>query len=162
MSNLAHEYLVRRLSYDPDTGTFTWRIKPRGAKRGQAVGGLDGKGYWRISLENSRYLAHRLAWFYVHGEWPQAEIDHINHNPLDNRIANLRPATRSQNASNTRGWSKTGLKGIGFHPKNGKWAARIARDGKRVSLGYFNTAEEAHAAYAAASPIIHGEFGFVG
>lgn len=88
--------------------------------------------------------------------------DHINGNPLDNRRANLRLATRSQNNMNRKKSSrnKSGFKGVSLHKQNGKWVARIGKDGKYKHLGLFNTPEEAYAAYceAAKDKDWHGEF----
>jgi len=157
---ITHERLLEVLNYDAEIGIFSWRSKPRCAPKDGLPGCLDHHGYWRIGIDYGRYWAHRLAWFYVQGVWPVGEIDHINGDPLDNRISNLREATRGQNAANgrTRKDSKLGLKGVSFHAKTGKWAARSQKDGKRVSFGYFHTPEEAHHAYVVGSTKLHGEF----
>src|SRR5690242_11158228 len=114
-----------------------------------------------------RYYAHRLAWFYVYQVWPKDEIDHINRIPDDNRILNLREANRIENMRNiaTPKHNTTGFKGVTrhkFYP--GKFMAQISsttelKRRKTKYLGIFDTAEEAHAAYVAASRELHGEFG---
>lgn len=102
---------------------------------------------------------HRLAWLYVHGEWPTEQIDHINQNPVDNRIANLRPADKSQNVQNIdAAYGSSGYRGVSFDSRCGdgnSWRARIMVDGKSHSLGYYATAEEAHDAYLAAKRELH-------
>jgi len=104
------------------------------------------------------YYAHRLAWLYVHGKWPPAEIDHKDCDPANNRISNLRLATHAQNAANAhlRRTSTSGLKGAYRHQK--KWLAQITYNGRRIYLGVFDTDKEAHAAYVAASKDLHGSF----
>ena len=104
--------------------------------------------------------AHRLAWFFVYGEWPQKQIDHINGNKSDNRISNLRLATASQNLSN-KGITKSntsGYKGVSFNRTKKKWMASIKVNKKSINLGYFLTPEEASEAYKAAAIKHHGEF----
>jgi hypothetical protein len=94
---VSHELVCSLLAYDPETGIFS-RRNGRGAA--SQVGYLMPKGYRIIRVNYHKFLAHRLAWFYVHGEWPPHEIDHVNRRRDDNRIANLRPATRLENAQN--------------------------------------------------------------
>lgn len=144
------------LDYDPDTGVFRWRVPRVGRRAGSIAGNKNGPGYWQISLNYKRYAGHRLAWLYVHGSWPPAEVDHINMNKTDNRICNLRSATREQNRHNTTLSKRntSGFKGVSFHRKMGKFQACH----RRKSLGYFSTAEEAHKAYARAAIAVAGEF----
>jgi hypothetical protein len=97
--------------------------------------------------------AARLAWLYVHGERPAGEIDHINGNRADNRIANLRIATRSQNCAN-----KKGVSGVTWHKRQKKWHARIKRHGQLHHIGSFSTYEEALAARNSAHASVFGEF----
>lgn len=149
--------LLKDLSYDPVTGVFTWRTDAGPRKAGMRAGSAGPKGYRRIGYRGRRYEEHRLAWLMVHGTWPSGLIDHANCNPGDNRILNLREATRSQNAANKKAHAngRSGLKGASFHKSTRRWQAQIMRDGKKKFLGLYNTAEEAHAAYAAAAA---GEF----
>jgi len=92
--------------------------------------------------------------------WPATEIDHHNGNKSDNRWFNLRRATHAENAQNAvlRIDNRSGYKGVNWRPTNGKWQARIQYSGRRVSLGYYDTVEEAHAAYVSAASRLHGEF----
>jgi hypothetical protein len=133
------------LHYDADTGIFA-----RLTKRQQSVGTVPknpNHAYLNIGVDWKVYRAHRLAWLYVHGEWPKHQIDHINGNKLDNRIVNLRVATASQNKQNmkqARSDSRSGLIGASWYASGNKWRAAIQIDGKKKHLGYFDTAEEAH------------------
>src|SRR5690606_34614864 len=98
---LTQQRLKELLYYDPETGIFTrlvGRSGPR-ARAGDVAGSDNGKGYIRIYVDGRPYKAHRLAWFYMHGEWPE-EIDHRNGERADNRLSNLRPVTRQQNNLN--------------------------------------------------------------
>jgi hypothetical protein len=102
--NLTAERLRELVDYDPETGKFTWtRNRAYKALGGTAAGYLNTNGYARITIDSVSHAAHRLAWLHVYGEWPKASIDHINRNRQDNRIANLREATQSeQNANSSR------------------------------------------------------------
>jgi hypothetical protein len=157
---LTQERLKELLHYDPETGHFTARVT-----RGRRIAGVRTScvttgGYIKLSVDYKRYYGHRLAWLYVHGRWPSEQIDHINHITSDNRIANLREATRSQNSANCgpRRNNKSGKRGVIFLRQTGKWRASIRKDKRRIYLGCFDTVEEAHASYAAAAREIHGEF----
>lgn len=155
------EELRRVLDYDQDTGIFRWLISAGSrAKIGQIAGCRRSDGYWYIGVQGRFYLAHRLIWLYVRGKWPVDDIDHINMDRGDNRIANLREATRSQNMANSklRRDSACGLKGVSFHKQHNRWRAQVRKDGRVHHLGYFNTAEEARAAREAAAQKYHGEF----
>lgn len=163
---LTAQYLRSALHYDPDTGVFTWRertdMPPKwnGKWTGKQAG-WTALGYRRINVNSTTYQAHRLAWLYMTGKWPAADIDHMDCDTLNNRWRNLRSATRSQNNCNSkrRSDNKSGFKGVSRKSTSPKlWLASIAFEGKRRSLGLFATPEEAHAAYVAASAKIHGEF----
>mgnify|MGYP003660542452 CR=1 FL=1 len=146
------------LSYDPDTGVFTWLANRGRAYVGNAAGTRRPDGYIIIGLNGKPYRAHRLAWLYVYGKFPQ-EIDHINGDPSDNRLANLRSATRAQNVANTRKKTNSGnlLKGV-TPTKNGRFRAQIRIQGKNTYLGAFVTEQDAHAAYCAAAEKQFGAF----
>lgn len=152
------------LRYDPGTGLFTWNVAPNGRiKIGQRAGRTSQDGYTEITITGRLYGAHRLAWLYVHGRWPVDEIDHRNGIRSDNRIANLREATREQQTWNSRGTSASGFKGVYRNKKNGtpcvdSWCAIIQVAGKRRYLGSFKTPEEAHAAYCRVARAHRGEF----
>jgi hypothetical protein len=98
ISTLNHRQLLVLFSYDPDTGLFT-RLVTTGSRSqaGEIAGSKDSQGYWQISINHRVHRAHRLAWLYMMGEWPDAEIDHRDLNRSNNRWSNLRPATRAQN-----------------------------------------------------------------
>lgn len=149
--------IKEQLSYNADTGIFTWNLNRPGVKKGRVAGGKTSLGYWAIKLFSTFHCAHRLAWFYVHGVWPPAgmDIDHIDGERSNNAIKNLRLATRSQNALNAKASTKkksTHLKGASWRARSSKpWTAMIEVNGKRIHLGVYATAEEAHAAYRKAA-----------
>ncbi len=127
-------------SYDPATGLFRWRgLRQRPDLNGRIAGNHNQSGYWNICFEGKLYKAHRLAWLYVHGEWPKRRLDHENGNTIDNRIENLRLATHSQNIANSRlrRDSTSGFKGVSFYKAEQKWGAYINKNKKRYFLGLF-------------------------
>lgn len=159
MTDISLAYLKEVLHYDPETGVFTWlRPTSNRVKAGEVAGGISVLGYRYIAVRKHRMLAHRLAWRFVHGEWPLRNIDHKNGDPSDNRIANLREADQSENCANNRGHrdSATGLKGVS--KKRSRWEARLSRRGTVYRLGVFDSPDDAHAAYIAAAKSINGEF----
>ena len=159
-------YVQDCLCYAPDTGVFTWRITTTRTKAGAVAGSFSGaNGYTRITLAKVTYKAHRLAWFYVHGQWPNKHVDHINHNRADNRIENLRLVEPQQNARNAskRKNSVCDFKGVTpFSRDKSRFVAQIRYDGKQRKLGIFSTQEEAHNAYCAAAQQHFGEYFFAG
>jgi len=150
-----HTELLSRMSYDPQTGFFVALVSSGRRKAGDRLGYVRADGYRMIMFGGRWRYAHRLAWFYVTGEWPMHEIDHVNGDRDDNRFANLRQATRSQNMMNTP------KKGVCFHKGQKKWQASIRVNGKRTHLGSFSTEDEALSAYRAAASTMHGDFAFV-
>lgn len=153
--------LKELLRYEPETGVFTWLVAPRrGMFPGDVAGCWSEPAGWVIRVDCRLYLAHRLAWLYMTGEWPKNEIDHIDVSRRNNRWANLREATRRQNQANTPKQSNntSGFKGVSFQRGVNKYRARIKAHGKKMSLGCFDTAEEAHLAYRSAAERIWGEF----
>lgn len=158
---LTQERLKEVLSYDQGTGLFSWRNDMRnGSKAGQAAGWVSVGGYVYIGIDRAHYRAHRLAWLYVHGEFPKFVIDHANGVATDNRISNLRPATQTQNMHNKRAAksSKTGVKGVCYCSSTGRYQVKITVDGKYKHIGRYDTVEEGAAAYAEAAKRYHGEF----
>jgi len=149
------------LSFEPLTGVFSWKVAPtRSVKVGDVAGNRNARGYIAIKIDRRLYMAHRLAWLYVTGEWPVAGVDHVNGSKTDNRFENLRQATHSENMRN-RGAQKNnacGYKGVYFTKKDKRWVANIWLHGKKKYLGEFSTPEDAHAAYCAAAEKYHGEF----
>lgn len=160
MTTLTAERLRELLSYDSHTGNFTWRVRRGGVRVGQVAGSIDSYGYRQVSIDGRAHLAHRLAWLYERGEWPPMEIDHINCDRDDNRMDNLRQATRSQNLANGRKkkQNKSGFKGVCRHATTGKWSAEYQQDGKSHYLGLFDEPEKAHEAYRMATAAAYGEF----
>jgi hypothetical protein len=156
-SRLTADELRRTVRYNPDTGAFTWIAPVRGVTTGQPCGYVRASGYRTIMFGKTNYAAHRLAWLYVYGEWPRTFVDHINGVRDDNRIANLREATKSQNGENQRrakSGSSSGL--LGAHPHGSGFRSSIVQNGVTIRLGTFRTAEEAHHAYLSAKRALHG------
>jgi hypothetical protein len=156
-SDLCADRLRQLLDYNADTGIFRWKASRGRARAGSVAGYLDSRGYRRIKVDG-RHYAHRLAYLWLHGVWPPDQIDHINIIPAENRAENLRPCNQSQNQANKRCGrdSISGLKGAYRHYH--KWKSWITKDGRRIHLGTFATAEEAHAAYCAKGKELFGEF----
>ncbi len=157
---LTAEEVRRLLKYEPDTGTFFWRVDTRNTSAGDKAGSQQSRGYWHIKINRRLYMAHRLAWVHVTGEWPDGHVDHINGRRSDNRFANLRIATNNENAWNSRIRSNNacGYKGVHFKKGIKKFVAQIHAGGRVRHLGVFMTAVEAHAAYVRAAREHFGEF----
>lgn len=155
-ATLARELLI----YDPDTGEFRHRITYGGQKAGDLAGAKCSFGYWNLSLLGYRFKAHRVAWLYVHGSWPEGHIDHIDCDRSNNRIQNLRLANNSQNKANSSGYKNntSGFKGVSYYKPLAAWRAAYSVDGKKKHIGYFSSPEEAHAAYMIAASEQYGEF----
>ncbi len=149
------------LSYDEISGELRWKVSPGNQiLDGTLAGKYETNGRLRIKIDGKLYLGHRLAWLHYYGSWPEKFIDHINGNPQDNRISNLRQATNQQNSFNQKRPrnNTTGFKGVNFHKRHSLYQAYIKADGKRIHLGYFEDPKEAHVAYVAAAKKYHGEF----
>lgn len=154
---LTQSELKKALHYDPDTGHFTW-IDHRNVDKISTRAGLANRdGYLQINVNRTMYGAHRLAWLYEYGEFPNSGIDHINGDPADNRIANLRIANQAENMQNIAMYksNKSGYMGVHFHKRNKKYQATIKAYGKQKHLGYFDTAELAFEAYKEAKKVLH-------
>lgn len=139
---MTHKELKERLHYDPLTGIFTW-IKANKQFLGKKAGYLN-QEYIKIKL-NKGYLAHRLAWLYVYGEFPTDCIDHINGIKTDNRISNLRDVSNQTNMKNQkrRNTNKSGITGVFWHKTNKMWTSTISVNYKQIHLGSFSTKEDA-------------------
>lgn len=150
------------LSYDERTGVFTWLMPPSRGKShvGEPAGALAPDRRVNIGIAGRHYKAHRLAWLYVHGEWPGGLLDHIDGDPSNNAIANLRPASPWQNMGNARRRvdNTSGFKGVHYDSLTGRWRAEVKANGRRVRIGRFDTPEQAHAAYMAEARRLFGEF----
>lgn len=151
------------LDYDPLTGVFTRKV--RLAQRHQVGDRADFivssgqlKGYRRVSVDGKRYLAHRVAWLFVHGDWPAKLIDHKNGVKSDNSIGNLRQADHRMNNENQRSPradGSSGFLGVHWSTQASKWHAKLWTKGRSIHVGYFDNVEEAYAAYVAAKRKIH-------
>lgn len=158
---ITQEELKEILHYDPETGIFTWLAVMGRARPGHRAGHVNNVlGYVLIKIRTRRYLAHRLAWLYIHGYLPPDDTDHINGIRGDNRISNLRPATRSENTINQgiRCNNTSGYKGVYWDKQREKWHARCRADGKTYYLGRFDAVEDASAVYQAFAAKHHGAF----
>ena len=163
-SRITVDRLRELLHYDPETGVFTRRVdvmcgrhmKQFAARAGDVAGSPSSDGRLQIRLDKHNYKAHQLAWLYVHGEWPPSEVDHKDTDPMNNRIDNLRLATRRINNQNLRQAQKNNRLGIlGVKAQYRKFVAQITINGKNTYLGMFDTADAAHEAYLTAKRIHH-------
>lgn len=137
---ISQSELKELLHYDPDTGFFTWKKSTnQSIKVGAPAKSINNKGYIVIGVGHKLYLAHRLAWLYVHGVFPEF-IDHINHIRNDNRLCNLRKATRKENGRNQsiHKHNTSGANGVSWIKKEGVWRARITVNGRSIFLGRFS------------------------
>jgi hypothetical protein len=163
---LTQERLRELLHYDPETGVFTWMATRAGAFAGAKAGSISIKGAVVIRIDYQLYYAHRLAWFYMNGGWPDFGVDHQDLDPTNNRWNNLRRANQSQNAANTKkrrtmaGKPCTSrYKGVTLQRSSGRWMAQITHGrGFHQYLGTFDTEVEAHEAYIIAAKQAHGDF----
>jgi hypothetical protein len=165
---LTFERVREVVDYDPQTGILIWRQRPDTSRLGKTwntkyagkeASIIDNRGYRTLSIDNRPYRAHQIAFLYTFKQWPN-KLDHIDGNPLNNRISNLRPATDFQNTWNQRRRTNngSGFKGVSFFKPRRTWRARITHYGKEICLGYYNTPEVAHAAYAKAADKYFGKF----
>ena len=150
--------MVRELfDYSPDTGLLTRRVRTANCTAVGDVAGTTSRGnYVCVKIDGRPYKAHRLVWLYVHGRWPEEEIDHINGVPTDNRLGNLREASRRTNVENKRSGrsdNKGGLLGVSAH--GNKYLAQIQVNGEKRHIGCFATPSEAHDAYLTAKRRLH-------
>lgn len=158
---LTLQRLYQTLSYSSDTGLFTRLIAANGrVKIGEYAGCPDVNGYIIIKIDRKSFKAHRLAWLYMTGDWPNDIIDHANGIPGDNRWHNLRQADFSENNANSRIYKNntTGMKGVSFHKRDQKFYAAIRKSKKTYHLGVFDDPTAAHEAYCAAARRMHGQF----
>lgn len=157
MFDLVNEWLA----YAPATGVVTWRKQPHGGATavGRPAGSMRCDGYIVVVVKFRAIPAHRAGWMLFHDAAipPGKQIDHINGDRADNRIANLRLCDRTGNRRNSVG-SREGYKGVRFRAVTGKWEAAIHPSGRNIHLGTFDTAEAAARAYDAAARQHYGEF----
>ena len=158
-TGITSERLRELVSYDAETGRFFRKSRRKGVTLGAEAGCIGSDGYVVFNVDNTRYLAHRLAWLYVTGSWPEGQIDHINGNRSDNRFVNLRDVPQSINMQNLRAAQRSkkscNLLGVYFNKKDKFWYSQIKINGKNKSLGCFNDAAKAQAAYVDAKRRLH-------
>jgi len=172
-NSITQETLRSILDYNPETGIFIWKAKDeslpcyhnsiRGWNKkyaGHEAGNIMNTGYRAIVIDYEDYLAHRLAWLYVYGYFPKECIDHIDLDRGNNKIINLREATRRNNNCNM-GISKkntSGFKGVYWNVAAKKWQAYISVNNKSKYLGVYKNKEDAYKAFCDAAKKYHGEF----
>lgn len=149
----------QRISYNSASGLFMWVVSEPGITLGKLAGSVSRHGYLIIRLDRKPHRAHRLAWFLVHGEWPQGEIDHIDGDRLNNRLHNLRVVDRAGNSQNRRSAQSNnqscGLLGVTWNKQHKKWQAKLMANKVRHHVGYFSDPNEAHEAYMEAKARLH-------
>jgi hypothetical protein len=160
VSDLTPARLRELFKYDPETGLFTRRISVKGHPAGTIATRKMSAGYIEIGVDGRKYLAHRLAFLFVNGNWPPEQVDHINRQRTDNRWANLRLASISENHANKAASpaNKSGFKGVCWRPKQRKWTAQIKKHRRIYHLGCFDSPSAAHQAYIDAASELFGEF----
>lgn len=147
---LSLEYLKKLLSYEPGTGVFTWLVNKGRIRKGTQAGTMRKDGYRLIMIDHKLYYAHRLAIFYMTGEYPTSVIDHKDQNPINNKYDNLRLFDRSRNAVNgkvRRKNNSSGHRGVYWHNQNNNWCVQITINKKTKHLGCFDKLEDAIDAY---------------
>lgn len=153
------EELREVLDYDHATGVFTWRKQlSRRCPRGTVAGATHSRGYSQLKVLGRVYLAHRLAWLYVHGRWPVGDTDHRDGDRLNNAIDNLREVSHAENGQNVakqRRATSSRYLGVHLDRRRGRWESQIKINRKRYYLGAFDTQEEAYAAYLDAKSLLH-------
>lgn len=156
---ITQEELKELLNYNPETGIFTYKKKRAKCTPGKIAGTYHVNGYTHIQLNRKIYKAHRLAWLYVYGYFPQF-IDHINCDRGDNRLCNLREVNIYQNNHNSKinKNNTSGIKGITWHKKAQKWCAQIDANGKHIYLGIFDDIDLAKLVIEEARKKYHVEF----
>lgn len=143
--DISLDKLKELFEYQEDTGYFVSKVSRGKVKKGQIMLSKKNTGHIRIIISGKHYLAHRLAWFYVHGEWPKHDIDHIDHDPSNNRIENLRDVSRKENLRNASisKRNRSGVTGVTWSKQHSKWEAKIQGDGKRIFIGLFSNLDDA-------------------
>lgn len=156
MSQIDSTHLREILNYFPETGIFTWKTDFLRKKLKGKIAGYTCKGYIVIGILGKKYPAHRLALIYTYGHCDSKDVDHINNIKTDNRIANLRFATRSENKQNLIKAKSDNISGYLGVSKNGNgWSAKLHLSGKITRLGTYKTPQEAHTAYVKAKRELH-------
>lgn len=145
------------LHYDPETGIFRWNISHPSRAAGGVAGHHSRQGYIYIVIAKRKYGAHRLAWLYMTGAWPAAQVDHRDGSKSNNRFDNLREATNAQNHQNisVSRSGTSGYLGVTFDKAKGRWQAQIKVEGRYKFLGRHDTPEQAFDAYCLAKAGLH-------
>ncbi len=155
---LTVERLGEVLSYEPEMGLFRWKRRTSNrVKVGDVAGRMNGNGYIRISIDGGHYYAHRLAWLWANGAWPEFEVDHRDGDRSNNRIENIRQASHAENGQNQalRATNTSGRHGVSWSRQHCKWAAYIVSGGKKRHLGLFDCLDKAASAYLEAKRLMH-------
>lgn len=159
--DLSVEQLDSLFRYNPSTGSLTWRVTqgPR-AIAGTEAGSMTERGYRRVEVDGVGYMVHRIIWCMVYRVWPSFFVDHENLDKSDNRLDNLRPATRGQNNHNRPNLKNntSGVKGVSWHKQKQQWYARVAYAGKTVFAKMFDLLEDAERAVVAERYKLHKEY----
>lgn len=144
-----YELVKEFFDYDIETGNLIWKRHKGGVTVGRIAGNFDDEGYARVRINGKNYKLHSLIWLWCYGEWPEKTLDHIDGNPRNNRIDNLRLATLSENQQNRKHSknNKSGYPGVCWDKTCNKWKAYIKKDYKTINLGNFTSPEDAYAAY---------------
>jgi hypothetical protein len=152
--------LQANFSYDPGSGAIERKFAPR-IKHHQKLGWIDDKGYLRFRHEGKLHFGHRVAWLLVHGAIPEGKsVDHVDGDPQNNRLDNLRLASHQENIRNSRAKTKAahGFKGLMYCKKTGRYRFKIRHGGKQITGGNFSRPEDAARAYDAMALKLHGQF----
>lgn len=154
------DQLMHVLQYDCTTGQFRWAVDRKGgAKAGHTAGTVKNGGYIQIHACGRLYYAHRLAWLFTHNAWPQGHIDHIDGNPTNNRLENLRDVSVLVNMQNQRrahaSNKSSGLQGVSYDARTKRWAAKISIQNRTKNLGRYDLPEQAHEVYLRAKRAFH-------
>lgn len=157
------DYFRATMRHDDATGRVRWRedvstagVGGKSRKAGQAVGCITKDGYWQGCIKNNSVYMHIVAWFLVHGSWPDGQVDHINGDKTDNRMANLRVVSHAENIQNQRTANRRNAIGVlGVSKAGNRFRAHIRKSGVDYDLGSFDSVEAAHAAYVQAKREMH-------
>lgn len=159
MRDITVDLLNELFTYDKETGKLYRKAPRKSVNVGDEVGHDNGRGYLRVSINGKSYRVHRIVFLMHKGYYP-AVLDHIDGNSHNNRIENLRPASRSQNQHNSKlaKNNTSGYKGVSYNKRANKFTAIVAHNNKSIFLGYYNTPEEANKVVRAAREELHGSF----
>lgn len=152
---------LRRYFHLRDDGALVWKFKRGRSAAGREAGCINNHGRWKVSVDGEYFLRSRLVWIYVNGDIPDGlEIDHIDRDGLNDRIENLRLATRSENQCNQGPKGKKKYRGVSRAHSASGWVAHIWIDGRCKHLGTFSTPESAALTYNEAAKRFYGEFAY--